>query len=232
MMQDLLAGQIDLTFTQVASALAQVRSGQVKAYAVMAKARWAEAPDTPTSDEGGVPGLYASFWHGLWAPKGRQKSLPNSIVRLSKAWPTRPCVNASLSSDRSLGLATNKRRTGLRRNRKLRSRNGGRSSRRRGSGRNNETRERRGEMLMRGSGVGLLRSPASKRRPRAGHLHAYHPHSAPLTCARRRHDSDPARGCRVVHVGIAAEMTAERSFETKEAAHLARPLRSLSHGRP
>ena len=76
MMQDLLAGHIDLTFTQVASALAQVRSGQVKAYAVMAKARWAEAPDTPTSDEGGVPDLYASFWHGLWAPKGT----PSSVI--------------------------------------------------------------------------------------------------------------------------------------------------------
>jgi tripartite-type tricarboxylate transporter receptor subunit TctC len=70
-MQDLLAGQIDLTFTQVASALAQVRAGQVKAYVVMAKARWPEAPDTPSIDEkGGVPGLYASFWHGLWAPRG------------------------------------------------------------------------------------------------------------------------------------------------------------------
>ena len=76
MMQDLLAGRIDLTFTQVASALAQVRSGQVKAYAVMAKARWAEAPDTPTSDEGGVPDLYASFWHGLWAPK----ATPSSVI--------------------------------------------------------------------------------------------------------------------------------------------------------
>jgi tripartite-type tricarboxylate transporter receptor subunit TctC len=82
MMQDLLAGQIDLTFTQVASALAQVRSGQVKAYAVMAKARWPEAPDTPTSDEGGVPGLYASFWHGLWAPKGTP---PDVIAKLDRA---------------------------------------------------------------------------------------------------------------------------------------------------
>ena len=81
-MQDLLAGHIDLTFTQVASALAQVRSGQVKAYAVMARARWAEAPDTPTSDEGGVPGLYASFWHGLWAPKGTP---PNVIAKLDGA---------------------------------------------------------------------------------------------------------------------------------------------------
>ena len=81
-MQDLLAGHIDLTFTQVASALAQVRSGQVKAYAVMAKARWAEAPDTPTSDEGGVTGLYASFWHGLWAPKGTP---PSVIAKLDHA---------------------------------------------------------------------------------------------------------------------------------------------------
>jgi tripartite-type tricarboxylate transporter receptor subunit TctC len=82
MMQDLLAGHIDLIFTQVASALAQVRSGQVKAYVVMAKARWAEAPDTPTGDESGVAGLYASFWHGLWAPKATPA---NVIAKLDGA---------------------------------------------------------------------------------------------------------------------------------------------------
>jgi tripartite-type tricarboxylate transporter receptor subunit TctC len=81
-MQDLLAGHIDMTFTQVASALAQFRAGQVKAYAVMAKSRWAAVPDTPTSDEGGVPGLYASFWHGLWAPKGTPK---NIVAKLDAA---------------------------------------------------------------------------------------------------------------------------------------------------
>ena len=75
MIQDLVAGQIDLTFTQVASALQQVRGGQVKAYAVMAKTRWWAAPDTPTFDEAGVSGLYASFWHGLWAPKGTPKDV-------------------------------------------------------------------------------------------------------------------------------------------------------------
>jgi tripartite-type tricarboxylate transporter receptor subunit TctC len=75
MIQDLLAGQIDLTFTQVASALTQVRAGQLKLYALMAKTRWAAAPDTPTFDEAGVPGLYASFWHGLWAPKGTPKDV-------------------------------------------------------------------------------------------------------------------------------------------------------------
>jgi tripartite-type tricarboxylate transporter receptor subunit TctC len=76
MIQDLVAGQIDLTFTQVASSLAQVRAGQIKAYAVMAKTRWWAAPETPTIDEAGMPGFYASFWHGFWAPK----STPRDII--------------------------------------------------------------------------------------------------------------------------------------------------------
>src|SRR6516162_7931155 len=82
MVQDLLAGQIDLTFTQVASALQQVRAGQLKPYVVMAKAPWPMAPDTPTIDEEGVPGLYASFWHGLWAPKDTPKDV---IAKLNAA---------------------------------------------------------------------------------------------------------------------------------------------------
>jgi tripartite-type tricarboxylate transporter receptor subunit TctC len=75
MTQDLVAGQIDLTFTQVASSLQQVRGGQIKAYVVMAKARWWAAPETPTIDEAGVPRLHASFWHGLWMPKGTPKDV-------------------------------------------------------------------------------------------------------------------------------------------------------------
>jgi len=75
MIQDLTAGQIDLTFTQVASSLPQVRAGQIKAYVVMAKERWWAAPETPTIDEAGMPGLHASFWHGFWAPKGTPKEV-------------------------------------------------------------------------------------------------------------------------------------------------------------
>ena len=75
LVQDLVAGQIDLTFGQVAGHLAQVRAGQLKAYVVMAASRWPLAPDTPTIDEAGVPGLHASFWHGLWAPRGTPKDV-------------------------------------------------------------------------------------------------------------------------------------------------------------
>jgi hypothetical protein len=41
----------------------------------LSKTRWAATPDTPTFDEAGVPGLHASFWHGLWAPRGAPKDV-------------------------------------------------------------------------------------------------------------------------------------------------------------
>jgi tripartite-type tricarboxylate transporter receptor subunit TctC len=69
LMQDLLAGQIDLTFDQAANSLPQVRERRIRAYAVTAKARLASAPDIPTADEAGVPGFFISVWHGLWVPK-------------------------------------------------------------------------------------------------------------------------------------------------------------------
>jgi tripartite-type tricarboxylate transporter receptor subunit TctC len=80
--QDMLAGQIDFGFGQAASTFVHVRNGNLKAYAVMAKTRWAAAPDVPTIDEAGVPGLYASFWHGLWVPKGTPKE---AIAKLNSA---------------------------------------------------------------------------------------------------------------------------------------------------
>ncbi len=80
--QDMLAGQIDFAFGQAASTFVHVRNGNLKAYAVMAKTRWAAAPDVPTIDEAGVPGLYASFWHGLWVPRGTPKEV---IAKLNSA---------------------------------------------------------------------------------------------------------------------------------------------------
>jgi tripartite-type tricarboxylate transporter receptor subunit TctC len=76
-MRDLVAGHIDLTFDQAITALPHVRSGQVKAYAVTSNKRLAAAPDVPTVDEAGAPGVYISSWYGMWVPKGT----PPDIVR-------------------------------------------------------------------------------------------------------------------------------------------------------
>jgi tripartite-type tricarboxylate transporter receptor subunit TctC len=81
-MQDLVAGQIDIMFDQAANSIPQIRGGKIKAYAVTAKTRLAAAPEIPTVDEAGLPGLYISVWHGLWVPKGTPKDV---VARLNAA---------------------------------------------------------------------------------------------------------------------------------------------------
>src|SRR5215470_670829 len=65
-MQDLVAGQIDLFCAEASQTLTYLRGGKIKAFAVMAKDRWVGAPEVETLDEAGAPGGYISFWHGLW----------------------------------------------------------------------------------------------------------------------------------------------------------------------
>ena len=79
LLQDLLAGHIDFAFGQASSYLPFVRNGQLKAYGVLMPKRWWAAPEVPTLDELGVPGTYATFWHGIWAPKGTPKPIIDKL---------------------------------------------------------------------------------------------------------------------------------------------------------
>jgi len=80
--QDLAAGQIDMMITGPTIVLALARAGTIKTFAVNNKTRLASAPEIPTVDEAGLPGLYFSVWHGLWAPKGTPKDV---IAKLNAA---------------------------------------------------------------------------------------------------------------------------------------------------
>ncbi|HTV35739.1 MAG TPA: tripartite tricarboxylate transporter substrate-binding protein [Xanthobacteraceae bacterium] len=81
-MQDLVAGRIDLMFDQPSDALAQIRAGTIKAYAVMADRRLGVAPEIPTVDEAGLPGVYLSTWQAIFAPKGTPD---DAIAKLNAA---------------------------------------------------------------------------------------------------------------------------------------------------
>ena len=81
-MQDIIAGQMDLMCAEASQTLGYVRGGQMKAFAVMSKDRWPALPNVPTTDEIGAPGMYISFWHGLWVPKDTPQDV---IARLNKA---------------------------------------------------------------------------------------------------------------------------------------------------
>ena len=80
--QDLMAGQIDIVFSDAITALPQVRAGTIKAFAFMSKSRSAVAPDIPTVDEAGLPGFYNSVWQGIWAPAGTPADI---IAKLNSA---------------------------------------------------------------------------------------------------------------------------------------------------
>ena len=69
-MQALLAGDTQLMFDNLASAMAQVKAGQLRALAVTTAQRSKLAPDLPTMAEAGVPGFDISTWFGLLAPAG------------------------------------------------------------------------------------------------------------------------------------------------------------------
>ena len=89
-LNDLMAGHIDIMFDQATNSLPQVRGGTVKAYAVTSRTRLASAPDIPTVDEAGVPGLYIAYWHGIWTPKstpGDVVTILNAAVRVALADP-------------------------------------------------------------------------------------------------------------------------------------------------
>ena len=79
LMQDLMAGQIDMMIVGPGNSLPQVRDGHIKAFAVTAKNRLAAAPDIPTVDEAGLPGLYVLNWQALFAPKGTPRAIVDRL---------------------------------------------------------------------------------------------------------------------------------------------------------
>ena len=48
----------------------QIRSGEIKAYAVTTPERIEALPDLPTTAEAGLPDVAVTVWHGLWVPAG------------------------------------------------------------------------------------------------------------------------------------------------------------------
>jgi tripartite-type tricarboxylate transporter receptor subunit TctC len=81
-MQAMLGGQVDLMVVQAAVTLPQARAGTVKILANLSPARSAVVPNIPTSQESGIPGLYASGWFGLFGPRAMPKEI---VAKLNDA---------------------------------------------------------------------------------------------------------------------------------------------------
>jgi tripartite-type tricarboxylate transporter receptor subunit TctC len=78
-MNDLVAGQIDLIVDQTSNSIAQVRAGNIRAYAVTDDKRVESAADIPTVDEAGLPGFHMTLWSGLWVPKDTPREIVTKL---------------------------------------------------------------------------------------------------------------------------------------------------------
>jgi tripartite-type tricarboxylate transporter receptor subunit TctC len=76
-----IAGEVQMTFSNLSVALPQVKAGKVRGLAVTSVKRAAALPELPTVAESGVPGFQATAWIGLAAPAGTPRALVERINR-------------------------------------------------------------------------------------------------------------------------------------------------------
>jgi tripartite-type tricarboxylate transporter receptor subunit TctC len=67
-MMDTVAGNVQLITIGTGAALAQIRSGKLRALATLTPARVPNAPEIPTIAEAGFPGLEVLTWYGVFLP--------------------------------------------------------------------------------------------------------------------------------------------------------------------
>jgi tripartite-type tricarboxylate transporter receptor subunit TctC len=81
-LNDLMAGQIQLFFPDMTTALPLIRAGKVRPLAVTSKARSGYLPEVPTLDESGLRGYEASYWFAAYAPAGTPADVVATLNRL------------------------------------------------------------------------------------------------------------------------------------------------------
>lgn len=100
-MQDLLGGQVKVSFAGIPNVLPHVKAGRLRALAVSTPQRSPDLPEVPTVAEAGVPGYQATLWLNLAAPAGT----PADIVQRLYAATAKALQDAELQqSFRAAGV--------------------------------------------------------------------------------------------------------------------------------
>ena len=97
-LQDLLGGQVHMTFGNMPTVLPHVKAGKLRAIAVTSAERWFNLPEIPAIAET-VPGFQAMSWHGVAFPTGT----PSAIVDRLAAAVQRATASAELQEKFAAG---------------------------------------------------------------------------------------------------------------------------------
>jgi tripartite-type tricarboxylate transporter receptor subunit TctC len=105
-MTAMLAGETELTFAAVLSAMQHFRSGKLRPLAVAGRTRYPELPDTPTAAEAGLKDFEIDYWYVLLAPAGTPRSVVDKLQREISAFVNSPEMKASLLGQGSIAVAS------------------------------------------------------------------------------------------------------------------------------
>ena len=95
---DLLGGQVNVIFADVAAILPHVKGGRVKALGISSARRFDGLPSVPTIAESGVPGFEAGGFLGLVAPAGTPREVVNALNAAAVKSLVTPEVNERLNA--------------------------------------------------------------------------------------------------------------------------------------
>lgn len=94
---DLLAGQVQMMFDNLASALPHIQAGKLRPLAVTASERSELAPDIPTTAEAGYPALAITAWFGIFAPAKTPSEIVARVNQETNAALSKPDFRARLA---------------------------------------------------------------------------------------------------------------------------------------
>ena len=94
---DLLAGQVQMMFASLPSALGYIRDGKLRPLAVTGTARWDVLPDVPAVAET-LPGYEASAWFVVGAPRNTPAAIVETLNHEINAGLADPQMNARLAA--------------------------------------------------------------------------------------------------------------------------------------
>jgi tripartite-type tricarboxylate transporter receptor subunit TctC len=81
MMQDLIAGNVDMAFDGMGTSANQIKSGKLKPMAVSSATRNPILPDIPTLKELGLQDFEVTTWYAMWVPKGVPKEITDRLYQ-------------------------------------------------------------------------------------------------------------------------------------------------------
>ena len=95
-MTDLLGGQVDATFMNINTGLANIKAGKLRALAITSTKRSPLLPDVPTLEELGIKGVTVYSWQAFAAPKGLPADIKSKLHAALVAGLNDPAVKAKL----------------------------------------------------------------------------------------------------------------------------------------